>query len=450
MSYVILEPTPRPYPGRVGELCIAGCHLARGYRNLPGVTAERFIDHPTYGRLYRTGDRCRIDPISNQVEFGGRLDAQLKVRGHRVEAQGIESFLQDQIEEIESAVVTYRDDELIAHVIAPGRATFTTSDAPVQAAATDWTQTLQFQLRQHFPEYAVPARFFLMREFPLKPLSGKIDREQLPEPPKPPASSKRHPRPTAQTDDTAGADAAVLAICRRVLGDHLQWDDDFVEWGAHSIAMAKLTHALRTEGYRVSVRDLLTDFRTARRAAQLPKSAEILADKETAQGEPGQSAPSPQHVLSTLDTRLFTLLQGLALLLLRLPTLLVLVLLIVLGDPEDALVTGDTGTLLTLTFLAYLAYLATPFFNLLWVKVLNTVTPGAPVDSGRYPRWSKVHWRVWWLECQQRSVLQPMNAWLRAPGIHAWLLRQLGARRPGHAHLPKHRVSGPPVPDQAG
>ena len=438
VSYVILEPgTLEALPrGESGELCIAGCHLARGYRNLPGVTAERFIDHPTYGRLYRTGDRCRIDPVSNQVEFGGRLDAQLKVRGHRVEAQGIESFLQDQIEEIESAVVTYRDDELIAHVIAPGRATFTPSDAPVQAAATDWTQTLQFQLRQHFPEYAVPARFFLMREFPLKPLSGKIDREQLPEPPKPPASPTATPSAaTAQMDDTDGADAAVLAICRRVLGDHLQWDDDFVEWGAHSIAMAKLTHALRTEGYRVSVRDLLTDFRTARRVAQLPRGAEVPADKEAAQGERGRTAPSPQHVLPTLNPRLFTLLQGLALLLLRLPTLLVLVLLIVLGDPEDALVTGDTGALLTLTFLAYLAYLATPFFNLLWVKVLNTVTPGAAVDSGRYPRWSKVHWRVWWLECQQRSVLQPMNAWLRAPGIHAWLLRQLGAHVGPGTHI---------------
>ncbi len=92
VTYVILEPGElRPLPhGETGELCIGGIHVARGYRNLPKQTAERFIDHPEFGRLYRTGDRCRIDPELHRVHFLGRFDTQLKVRGHRVEVQAVE------------------------------------------------------------------------------------------------------------------------------------------------------------------------------------------------------------------------------------------------------------------------------------------------------------------------------------------------------------------------
>ena len=89
VTYVILEVGElRPLPhGEVGELCIGGVHVARGYRNLPEQTAQKFITHPQFGRLYRTGDRCRIDIQTQRVHFLGRIDAQLKVRGHRVEAQ---------------------------------------------------------------------------------------------------------------------------------------------------------------------------------------------------------------------------------------------------------------------------------------------------------------------------------------------------------------------------
>ena len=94
VTYVILEPGQlRPLPhGEVGELCIGGVHVARGYRNLPEQTAHKFITHPQFGRLYRTGDKCRIDIQSQRVHFLGRIDAQLKVRGHRVEAQALRTF----------------------------------------------------------------------------------------------------------------------------------------------------------------------------------------------------------------------------------------------------------------------------------------------------------------------------------------------------------------------
>ena len=87
----------RPLPhGEVGELCIGGVHLARGYRNLPEQTAQKFITHPQFGRLYRTGDKCKIDIRTQRVHFLGRIDAQLKVRGHRVEAEAVEHILETQ------------------------------------------------------------------------------------------------------------------------------------------------------------------------------------------------------------------------------------------------------------------------------------------------------------------------------------------------------------------
>ncbi len=121
VTYVIIEPGQlRPLPhGEVGELCIGGVHVARGYRNLPEQTAEKFIAHPQFGRLYRTGDKCKIDIQTQRVHFLGRIDAQLKVRGHRVEAQAVEDILQTQFSEIEAAVLDYQNEALVAFVAAP-------------------------------------------------------------------------------------------------------------------------------------------------------------------------------------------------------------------------------------------------------------------------------------------------------------------------------------------
>jgi acyl-coenzyme A synthetase/AMP-(fatty) acid ligase len=86
---------------------------------LPEQTAAKFIDHPQFGRLYRTGDKCRIDIKTQRVHFLGRIDAQLKVRGHRVEAQAVEDILQTQFGEIEAAVLDYQNEALVAFVAAP-------------------------------------------------------------------------------------------------------------------------------------------------------------------------------------------------------------------------------------------------------------------------------------------------------------------------------------------
>jgi non-ribosomal peptide synthetase component F len=121
VTYAILEiDGMRSVPhGESGELCIGGVHVARGYRNLPDQTEKKFITHPKFGRLYRTGDKCMIDVTTQRVHFLGRIDAQLKVRGHRVEAQAVEDILQTQFSEIDAAVLDYQNNALVAFVTAP-------------------------------------------------------------------------------------------------------------------------------------------------------------------------------------------------------------------------------------------------------------------------------------------------------------------------------------------
>ena len=240
VTYVILEVGAlRPLPhGEVGELCIGGVHVARGYRNLPEQTAQNFILHPRFGRLYRTGDKCRIDVRTQRVHFLGRVDAQLKVRGHRVEIQPIEDLLQTQFKEIEAAVVDYQNEELVAFVAAPSLLESETSG--VVPAPPLWSSRVTRTLAGQLPAPSVPTRIFLVEEFVMKPVSGKIDRESLPDlssllPDSEPQAEESSVGPaTTSQGETPGkveppdSDAAaepgpdeVLAICRDVFDAHL-------------------------------------------------------------------------------------------------------------------------------------------------------------------------------------------------------------------------------------
>ena len=353
-----------------------------------------------------------------------------------MEAQGIESFLQDFIEEIDTAVVDYRNDELIAFIIAPAQLPSNSKSHLPMPAPENWVRSIQIKLGQQFPDHAVPSRFFLVSEFVLKPLSGKIDRQQLPVLPryKGPVNTPGTPHQNdAEIESTQNE--GVLNICREILGSTLGWDDDFVSWGAHSIAMAKLTQALRQAGYQVSVRDLLTEFRSARLAAQLPHSPVMEPDEDQIITPLSTAATLTDSTHGALHPWHFTLLQAVGIVLLRLPTVMGLVVLLAWGDPQVTFLNGDTASLIVYTLLAFIFYLGVPFLNLAWVKVLRGLLK-SPIASGKsYPKWSRAHLHVWWLDSQQRSVLQPMGRWLRAPGIYAWLLRALGANIGKRTHI---------------
>jgi amino acid adenylation domain-containing protein len=174
---LILDKNLRPVPpGMPGELCIGGDGLALGYLNRPELTAEKFVPN-TFGRasgarLYKTGDRARFLPDGN-IEFLGRVDHQVKLRGFRVELEEIEAVLVDH-PSVGEAVVVMRadspgDKRLVAYLAANGEAPTLTPDE------------LREYLRHKLPEYMVPATFVMLDALPLTP-NGKIDRRALPSP----------------------------------------------------------------------------------------------------------------------------------------------------------------------------------------------------------------------------------------------------------------------------
>jgi hypothetical protein len=245
----VLDASFQPAPvGVPGELFIGGDALARGYLDQPELTAERFIPD-SWGqipgaRLYRTGDRARYRPDGN-IEFLGRGDHQLKVRGFRVETGEIEAVL-GQHPGVGGCAVAVRTDEsgqnsLVAYV------------APAQAA--DSGGELAAFLRVRLPEYMVPAAFVFLSALPLTP-SGKVDRGALPSPKLArPERTERFVAPRTETEET------LAGIWKEVL--RLEWvgvNDSFFELGGHSLLATQVIARIRT-AYSVEL-PLRTVFET--------------------------------------------------------------------------------------------------------------------------------------------------------------------------------------------
>ena len=451
VSYVILEfggLSPLPH-GETGELCIGGVHVARGYRNLPEQTARQFITDPRFGRLYRTGDRCWIDKETHRVHFQGRVDAQIKVRGHRVEVQPVEDMLQTQFEDVETAVLDYQNDELVAFVIAPS---LCSEPGPgVVAAPAGWAAQIKGELAGQLPPASVPTRIFLVDELAMKPRSGKIDRQRLPDLTElPDAGDSRYfegpgnvlfadreaksgiPEPVGPGAGVEPDSANVLTICRDVLKAPLGWDDSFTDHGAHSIAVARLVQCLQAEGWAVTVRELLSDCDTARKIAD--------RELERQRGSGKRQVPVQDVVTQltrdeaaarVLTPRRFTLLQFLFLLVLHFPGILVLVGFVAAAEIGEFFVTARLEEFMFVGVLMYLLALAVPFANLVWVMVIRFLMGGHygwnNVSHGTYPKWSRMHLRIWCIRRLEFFVLRPLAALLRSAPLLAWTLRRLGA-----------------------
>ncbi|MFI9817647.1 non-ribosomal peptide synthetase [Saccharothrix variisporea] len=210
-----LEPVP---PGVVGELHIGGLGVARGYHDRPDLTASRFVPDPfasTPGaRLYATGDLVR-HRADGTLEFLGRADHQVKVRGFRIEPGEVEAALLA-TGEVRQAVVVPRDARLVAYLV---------TDHPI-----DWAR-LRAALAERLPDYMLPATAVVLDAFPLTP-NGKIDRKALPEPDWTAAGDRVPPR-NAVEEVLADIWREVLAIPE--VGVH----DDFFALGGHSLLAAK-------------------------------------------------------------------------------------------------------------------------------------------------------------------------------------------------------------------
>jgi amino acid adenylation domain-containing protein/non-ribosomal peptide synthase protein (TIGR01720 family) len=223
--------------GMPGELYVGGAGIARGYGGRPGLTAERFVPDPFSGdggRLYRTGDRVRWR-ADGQLEYVGRADAQVKVRGFRIEPGEVEAALAAH-PAVREARVLVREDEpgdrrLVAYVVSGG-------------ASAD-AEALREHLRRTLPEYMVPAAFVALESIPLTP-NGKLDRAALPAPAYA-AAEERFVAPATP------AEAALAEIWCDVLGlDQVGTDESFFELGGDSILCIQVVARARRAGLEIS------------------------------------------------------------------------------------------------------------------------------------------------------------------------------------------------------
>ena len=224
----ILDADGRPLPvGAAGELCVGGAQLAAGYLNSPEETARRFVEHPEYGSMLRTGDvaRWRGD---GQLEFLHRDDHQVQIRGQRVEPGETEHHLR-RLEGIQDAAVRAWQN--------PDGETYLAGYV-VTGLDVDELRTL---LRAQLPDYLIPTAWTVLPELPLNN-SGKLDRGALPEPAGPAVlSSGQRPPATELERQLHDVWCAVLGL------DSVSAEANFFELGGHSLMAVQLLSKVRAE-----------------------------------------------------------------------------------------------------------------------------------------------------------------------------------------------------------
>jgi amino acid adenylation domain-containing protein len=223
-----------PVPlGVAGELVIGGEGLARGYLGQPDLTAERFIPNPFGGfggRLYRAGDLVRRRS-NGEIEFLGRLDHQVKVRGFRIEAAEVEGALLGH-PAVREAVVTVREDRRGDRILAA----YVVADEEAACAPAE----LRGFLRELLPEHMIPTAFVSLPMLPRTP-NGKVDRKALPAPGEARAGAVDYVPPRTETE------RLIASVWREVLGvEKVGLRHNFFDLGGHSLLLVRILGRLRT------------------------------------------------------------------------------------------------------------------------------------------------------------------------------------------------------------
>ncbi len=286
LACYILDGNLEPVPvGVLGELYLAGRGLARGYHQRPGLTAERFVASPFVAgeRMYRTGDlaRYRADGV---IEYAGRIDHQVKLRGLRIELGEIEARLLEHPWVREAAVLAVDGKQLVGYVV-------------LESEGGDWRETLAAHLAASLPEYMVPAQWLALERMPLSP-NGKLDRKELPAP----------EVSVAQAGYSAPRNAVertLAEIWQDLLGvERVGLDDNFFSLGGDSIVSIQVVSRARQAGLQLSPRDLF-QHQNIRSLALAAKAGAATAEQGPASGEVAlapvqrwffeQSIPNRQH-----------------------------------------------------------------------------------------------------------------------------------------------------------
>ncbi|HBN8101841.1 TPA: non-ribosomal peptide synthase/polyketide synthase [Pseudomonas aeruginosa] len=266
LACYILDGNLEPVPvGVLGELYLAGRGLARGYHQRPGLTAERFVASPFVAgeRMYRTGDlaRYRADGV---IEYAGRIDHQVKLRGLRIELGEIEARLLEHPRVREAAVLAVDGRQLVGYVV-------------LESEGGDWREALAAHLAASLPEYMVPAQWLALERMPLSP-NGKLDRKALPAP----------EVSVAQAGYSAPRNAVernLAEIWQDLLGvERVGLDDNFFSLGGDSIVSIQVVSRARQAGLQLSPRDLF-QHQNIRSLALAAKAGAATEEQGPASGE---------------------------------------------------------------------------------------------------------------------------------------------------------------------
>ncbi|HJX28917.1 MAG TPA: condensation domain-containing protein, partial [Thermoanaerobaculia bacterium] len=269
LRMMVLDPRGNPVPvGVPGELWVGGTQTARGYWNRPALTAQRLVPDPTSeepgARAYRSGDLVRLLP-DGEIEFLGRIDRQVKLRGLRIELGEIEATLAEH-PGVRECTVMVREDN-------PGESLLAAYLVPVGEAAPEARELRDF-LASKLPSYMIPGVFVMLDAMPLSP-TGKVDRKALPVP-----AETRAARESVAPRNPA--EQTLVDIWRQVLNrETVGVHDNFFELGGDSILGIQVVSRAQQAGFGLTARDLFQHQTVAE-----------LAELAAAAG-PGESAEIP-------------------------------------------------------------------------------------------------------------------------------------------------------------
>ncbi|MGW5821105.1 Pls/PosA family non-ribosomal peptide synthetase [Streptomyces noursei] len=448
---VLLDDRREPVPdGAVGEICVGGPGVARGYVRRPELTAERFVTHPLAphgGRLYRTGDLGRRT-ADGEIEFLGRADDEVKVRGYRIDLGEIDNVLLEDpgVAEAATALVAppARDDgaderELSAYVVlAPGGAGQAgTADGDALVAR------LHQRLRHRLPAYMVPPFLDVLTELPALP-SGKVDRRRLPAP-----TGRRLGVDGRVTPPRGAWEARVRDVWAEVFGmgpEALSTEADFFDdLGGHSLLAAQVVSLLRSRDLAAgaALRDVYAHPTVRGLAAHLgaPGSAEAgvgagagagggsvgagsgSGDRAAGGGSgSGAAGEVPVRPRPLRPGRARIAVAGLA------QAASIYLLLFVLTLPLVTVFSWANGDFTSEDALPLRPVLAVliSYFGVRWLLPVVLARPlAAGIRAGRYPLWGATYLRLWALSLL--LSVSPLPALSGSPLMGRYL-RLLGAR----------------------